>query len=97
MNTKFWDGLTRDEKNVVAYSAKSAIVAGRGIGRIIEASNKGLASLSKTMKVNSLTDEQKKAFKDKTVPEVTKIINQKFGAEGTEMMNAFLQAVKAAE
>jgi hypothetical protein len=49
------------------------------------------------MKVNSLTDEQKKAFRDKTVPEVTKIINQKFGAEGTEMMNAFLQAVKAAE
>jgi TRAP-type C4-dicarboxylate transport system substrate-binding protein len=97
MNTKFWDGLTHDEKNVVAYSAKSAIVAGRGIGRIIEASNKGLASLSKTMKVNSLTDEQKKAFRDKTVPEVTKIINQKFGAEGTEMMNAFLQAVKAAE
>jgi tripartite ATP-independent transporter DctP family solute receptor len=97
MNTKFWDGLTHDEKNVVAYSAKSAIVAGRGIGRIIEASNRGLASLSKTMKVNSLTDEQKKAFKDKTVPEVTKIINQKFGAEGTEMMNAFLQAVKAAE
>jgi tripartite ATP-independent transporter DctP family solute receptor len=97
MNTKVWDGLTHDEKNVVAYSAKSAIVAGRGIGRIIEASNKGLASLSKTMKVNSLTDEQKKAFRDKTVPEVTKIINQKFGAEGTEMMNAFLQAVKAAE
>ena len=72
-------------------------MAGRGKGRVIEASNKGLAALSKTMKVNSLTDDQKKAFKDKTVPEVTKIINQKFGAEGTEMMNAFLQAVKAAE
>jgi len=34
------------------------------------------------MKVNSLTDEQKKAFKDKTVPEVTKIINQEVRGRG---------------
>jgi len=72
-------------------------VAGRGIGRVIEASPRGLATLAKTMKVNSLTDEQKKAFRDKSTPEVTKIITQKFGAEGTEMMNAFLAAIKAAE
>jgi tripartite ATP-independent transporter DctP family solute receptor len=97
MNTKFWDGLTPEEKKVVTSAATSAIVAGRGIGRIIEASPRGLAALSKTMKINALTDEQRKAFRDKTMPEVTKIINQKFGAEGTEMMNAFLQAVKAAE
>ncbi len=97
MNTKFWDGLSPEEKKVVSSAAVSAIVAGRGMGRVIEASSKGLASLSKTMKVNALTDEQKKAFRDKATPEVTKIINQKFGAEGTEMMNAFLQAVKAAE
>ena len=97
INTRFWDSLTPDEKNVVTYSAKSAIVAGRGMGRAIEASSKGLATLSKTMKVNSLTDEQKKAFKDKAVPEVTKIILQKFGNEGKEMMDAFLAAVKAAE
>ncbi len=97
MNTKFYDGLTAEEKNVVNYAAKSAIVAGRGMGRAIEASNKGLPALAKTMKVNSLTDEQKKAFKDKTVPEVTKIIVQKFGPEGKEMMDAFLAAVKAAE
>jgi len=97
MNTKFYDGLTAEEKNVVNYAAKSAIVAGRGMGRAIEASNKGLPALAKTMKVNALTDEQKKAFKEKTVPEVTKIIVQKFGPEGKEMMDAFLAAVKAAE
>jgi tripartite ATP-independent transporter DctP family solute receptor len=97
MNTKFWDGLTPEEKKVVSSAATSAIVAGRGIGRVIEASPRGLASLSKSMKVNSLTDEQRKAFRDKTMPEVTKIIVQKFGNEGTEMMNAFLAAIKAAE
>jgi TRAP-type C4-dicarboxylate transport system substrate-binding protein len=97
VSTKFWDGLTPEEKKVVSSAAKSAIVAGRGIGRVIEASPRGLAALSKTMKVNSLTDEQKKAFREKAMPEVTKIINQKFGAEGKEMMEAFLAAIKAAE
>jgi tripartite ATP-independent transporter DctP family solute receptor len=97
VSTKFWDSLTAEEKKVVTSSAKSAIVAGRGIGRVIEASPKGMAALSKTMKVNSLTDEQKMAFRDKSMPEVTKIINQKFGAEGKEMMDAFLAAIKAAE
>jgi TRAP-type transport system periplasmic protein len=97
VSTKFYDGLSAEEKQVLSSSAKSAIVAGRGIGRIIEASPKGMATLAKTMKVNSLTDEQKKAFREKSTPEVTKIITQKFGAEGTEMMNAFLAAIKAAE
>ena len=68
MNTKFWDGLTREEKNVVTYSAKSAIVAGRGIGRIIEASNKGLASLSKTMKVNSLLTSRRRLSRTRPCP-----------------------------
>jgi tripartite ATP-independent transporter DctP family solute receptor len=97
VNTKFYDGLSAEEKKVLGAAAKSAIVAGRGIGRAIEASPKGLATLSKTMKVNSLTDEQKKAFREKATPEVTKIIAQKFGNEGKEMMDAFLAAIKAAE
>ncbi len=46
---------------------------------------------------DGLTDDQKKAFKDKTMPEVTKIIVQKFGAEGQEMLKAFLEAIAAAE
>lgn len=97
MSTKFYDGLTPAERSVVNAAATSAIVAGRGIGRAIEASPKGLATLTKTMKVNSLTEDQKKAFREKSTPEVTKIITQKFGNEGKEMMEAFLAAIKAAE
>jgi tripartite ATP-independent transporter DctP family solute receptor len=97
MSTKFYDGLTPAEKGVVNAAAKSAIVAGRGIGRAIEASPKGLATLTKTMKVNALTDDQKKAFREKATTEVTKIITQKFGNEGKDMMEAFLAAIKAAE
>ncbi|MFH1152978.1 MAG: DctP family TRAP transporter solute-binding subunit [Pseudomonadota bacterium] len=94
MNQKAWDSLTDSEKAVVTSAAKSAIVAGRGMGRVIEASDRGLAELSKTMTVNTLTPEEKEVFKQASVPAVKKLIIEKFGAEGEAMLNAFLEAVK---
>ena len=94
MNNDFWNSLTASEKSVVAYAAKSAIVAGRGMGRIIEASDRGLKELSKTLKVNTLTAAEKAEFKRVATPAVKKLIIKKFGPEGEEMMNAFLQAVE---
>ncbi len=96
MNKDFYNGLSPVEKNVVAYAAKSAIVAGRGVSRAIEASDLGLAGLSKDMKVNSLTPEQLVKFRDATMPEVKKIIVEKYGPEGEAMMKAFLEAVDTA-
>jgi tripartite ATP-independent transporter DctP family solute receptor len=96
VNKDFWNGLSPAEKNVLAYSAKSAIVAGRGVSRAIEASDRGLAGLAKDMKVNSLTPEQLVKFRDATMPEVKKIIAEKHGAEGEAMMKAFLDAIEAA-
>lgn len=94
MNAEFWNSLTDSEKEVVNYAAKSAIVAGRGIGRVVEASDRGLAELSKTMEVNTLTPAEKEEFKKASVPAVKKLIIEKFGAEGEDMLNAFLDAVK---
>jgi TRAP-type transport system periplasmic protein len=96
MNKDFWNSLSPTEKYVVAYAAKSAIVAGRGVSRAIEASDLGLAGLSKDMKVNSLTPEQLVKFRDATMPAVKKIIVEKHGAEGEAMMNAFLEAIEKA-
>ncbi|MCP4295858.1 MAG: C4-dicarboxylate ABC transporter substrate-binding protein [Proteobacteria bacterium] len=93
MNEDFWNSLTASEKGVVNYAAKSAIVAGRGMGRIIEASNRGLKELSKNMIVNTLTAAEKAEFKRVAVPVVKKLISEKFGAEGKELLNAFLNAV----
>lgn len=94
MNGKFWNSLTESEKAVVSYAAKSAIVAGRGMGRVIEASDRGLKELSKHMKVNSLTADEKEAFKKAAVPAVKALILKKFGAEGEALLNEFLNAVK---
>lgn len=96
VNGDFWKGLSDQDRYIINYSARSAIVAGRGMGRIIEASDRGLPTLSKSMKVNALTPEQKERFRKLTQPVVKKLIVQKFGAEGEEMLNAFLAAVKAA-
>ncbi len=82
MNDKFWNSLSDSEKDVVTYAAQSAIVAGRGMGRVIEASDRGLKELSKNMEVNTLTAA------------VKALIVEKFGDEGKELMDAFLEAVK---
>lgn len=95
-NPDFWNGLTDEEKRVIEYAAQSAIVAGRGLGRVIEASDRGLAVLMKEMQVNALTAEEKMKFREAAMPAVKKLIVDKFGAEGEEMMNAFLDAVEDA-
>jgi len=97
MNQKFWDSLTPAEQEVVTWAAKSAIVAGRGMGRVIEASERGLPALSKRMKVNALSAEQKAQFQQMAMPKVKALIVEKFGSEGEDMLNAFLEAVKAAQ
>jgi len=94
MNQDFWNSLTDTEKDVVAYAAKSAIVAGRGMGRVIEASDRGLAELSKNLEVNTLTAAEKEEFRRVATPAVKKLIVEKFGAEGEALLNDFLKAVQ---
>jgi TRAP-type transport system periplasmic protein len=96
VNGNFWNSLTDQEKTIVQNAAQSAIVAGRGISRIIEASDQGLPALAKDMEVNSLTPEQKAAFQARSMPAVEKIIAEKHGQEGVAMMNAFLEAIDQA-
>jgi TRAP-type transport system periplasmic protein len=96
MNKAFYDSLTPQEKLVLNDAVKSAIVAGRGVARAIEASDKGMAALGKEMQVNALTPEQRAKFRDLTMPEVKKIIVEKYGPEGEAMMKAFLEAVDTA-
>lgn len=96
VNMDFWNSLTDEEKTIVQNAAQSAIVAGRGISRIIEASDRGLPALAKDMEVNALSAEQKAAFQAQAMPAVKQIIADKHGEEGVAMMNAFLEAIDQA-
>ena len=96
MNKDFWDSLSDSEKEVVTYAARSAIVAGRGISRIIEASERGLPALSEDLEVYTLPDSERARFQAAALPAVKEVIISNFGAEGEDMMNAYLDAIKAA-
>ncbi len=96
INQKFYDSLSKQEQDVVNYAAKSAIVAGRGISRIIEASERGLPALAQKMEIYSPTPEEKAMFREAAVPAVKAYIVESLGKEGEEMLNAFLAAVEAA-
>ncbi|AWI76584.1 C4-dicarboxylate ABC transporter substrate-binding protein [Parazoarcus communis] len=96
INRKFFDSLTPEEQIVVKNAAKSAIVANRGISRIIEASSKGLPELAKTMTVTTLTAKEKAAFRDAAQPAVKAYIVDTFGKEGEDMLSSLQQAVEAA-
>lgn len=93
INDDFYNDLTAEEKSVVEYAARSAIVAGRGMARAIEASERGLPALEKTMQVYSPTPEEKEAFRATSQPMVKTMIVEKYGAEGEALMNAFLDAI----
>lgn len=97
MNKDFYDSLTPDEQYVVNYAAEAAVVAGRGISRIIEASARGLPYLSEKMEVNSIPASEMKKFASVSQPAVQKLISEKFGAEGVDMLEAMQASIAAAE
>lgn len=95
INKSFYDGLTDEERYVVDYAAKAAVVAGRGISRIIEASDRGLPHLAKKMAVNSVSAAELKKFAAVSQPAVKKLIEEKYGAEGVDMLNAMQASIDA--
>ena len=94
INADFYDGLTDDERYVVDYAAKVAVDAGRGISRIIEASENGLPALAAAMQVNALGAEELAAFREAAQPAVTALINERFGEAGTAMLEQMLAALE---
>ena len=93
MNASFYNGLTREEKDILDWAARVAVDAGRGISRIIEASSRGLPKLSARMRVNAIPEAELKKFADTAQPAVKKLIEERFGAEGVEMLNALLASI----
>jgi tripartite ATP-independent transporter DctP family solute receptor len=97
INQKFYDGLSADEKRVVDNAAEVAVEAGRGISRIIEASNeKGLPKLGKKMAINAIPPAELKKFAAVAQPAVRKVIEEQLGAEGVAMLNAMLADIDKA-
>lgn len=93
MNQDFYDGLTPEQREIVDWASDVATDAGRSMSRVIEASANGLPRLKETMEVNVVSPEEKARFAEAAQPAVRALIEEKFGAEGTEMLEALMQSV----
>ena len=91
INKDFYNSLSDQEKGIVDWAAAVAVEAGRGISRIIEAS--ALPKLAEKMEVNALPPEELQKFAAATQPAVEKLIEEKYGTEGVEMLNAMKASI----
>jgi len=97
MNKDFYNGLSAEHRGIVDWASEVATEAGRGVSRVIEASEKGLPALSKKMKINAVSATELKKFAAAAQPAVRKLIEEKLGNEGTEMLDAMLKSIEAAQ
>jgi TRAP-type C4-dicarboxylate transport system substrate-binding protein len=97
MNKGFYDGLSAEHRAIVDWAAEVSSEAGRGVSRVIEASERGLPKLAEKMEVNAVSPAEQAKFAAIAQPAVRKLIDEKLGAEGTDMLNAMLDAIKKAQ
>jgi len=97
INKDFYAGLSAEHRKIIDWASEVATEAGRGVSRVIEASEKGLPALSKKMKVNTVSPAELKKFAAVAQPAVRKLIDEKLGSEGTAMLDAMLSGIKAAQ
>ncbi len=97
MNARFYNSLTPSQKAVVDDAARIAILAGRGLSRIIDSTDKGLPVLMAKMKVYVPSPAEMQQFKDATIPAATRFLEKKYGKEGKMWVDKFLKAIADAE
>lgn len=97
INPKFYSSLPADLQSVVSDAARTAIVAGRGLSRIIDATDKGLPALASRMQVYVPTAAEMKQFRDLSVPAARKFIEEKNKDEGKVWIDKFFAAIAQAE
>lgn len=96
-NEDFYDGLKPEHKAIIDWASAVATDAGRSISRVIEASDRGMPKLAQKMEVNAVSPEEQAKFAAAAQPAVRKLIEEKYGAEGMDMLNAMLKAIDEAK
>ncbi len=94
MNQEFFDGLSPEHKSLVLWAAEVATDAGRSMSRVIEASQSGLPALAAKREVNVVPPAEQAKFPAAAQPAVRKLIAEKYGADGTAMLDAMLSSIE---
>lgn len=93
MNADAYAGLSDEHRQIIDWASEVATDAGRSMSRVIEASESGLPRLAETMEVNVVSPEEQARFAEAAQPAVRALIEERFGAEGTAMLDALLASV----
>ncbi|MEK0164603.1 DctP family TRAP transporter solute-binding subunit [Phaeobacter sp. JH18-32] len=96
MNRAFYEGLTDDERATIHTAAENCVVASRGLSRIIEASDRGLAGLMDKIEVTALTAEQRTAMAKAAQPAFEAHVAENMDDKARELLSQFRDAVSAA-
>jgi tripartite ATP-independent transporter DctP family solute receptor len=97
INPKFFAGLSAEQQVVVQDAARTAIAAGRGLSRIIDATDKGLPTLAEKLQVYVPTKAEMKQFRDLSVPAAREFIVNQSKKEGEVWVDKFFAAIDKAE
>jgi TRAP-type C4-dicarboxylate transport system substrate-binding protein len=97
LNSDFYASLTPEEQVIVDEAARVANLAGRGVNRLIEASDEGLPYLQQEMEVYKPTAEEMQMFKDASIPASMDFIEEEYGEEGAQFAQEYLDAIEAAQ
>lgn len=97
MNNDFFAGLSPEHQEIVTWAAEVATDAGRGISRVIEASDAGLPLLDENMEVNVISAEEQAKFAETAQPAVRALIEERYGDEGKAMLEALMTSIENAK
>jgi ribosomal protein L16/L10AE len=78
-------------------AARTAILAGRGVSRVIDSSDKGLPVLLEKMNVYVPTAAEMKQFRDLAIPAARAFLERTYKSQGKYWVDRFLSAVEEAE
>ncbi len=93
INDRWFSSLKAGEKAAVQGAAEAAVIAGRGIDRLVTATEKGLPALAAEMEIYTPTSEELEQFRAIAIPAAKKFFAQTLGQEGTRWVEKYLNAV----
>ncbi|WP_298959168.1 DctP family TRAP transporter solute-binding subunit [uncultured Roseibium sp.] len=96
INRAFYEGFSDEERATLHAAAENCVTASRGLSRIIESSERGLAGLMDAMEVTALDDAQREAMAAATQPAFEGHVNENLDEKAVELLNLFKAEVAKA-
>jgi tripartite ATP-independent transporter DctP family solute receptor len=94
INDAWLETLSAEEKSAILGAAKAGVIAGRGIDRLIEATDKGLPTIAQKMEVYTPTAAELAKFQEIAIPAAKKFFAKSLGEEGTAWIEKYLAAIE---